>query len=146
MSKKTINPVYSPKDSTFDFPIHLSLADKLGVLELILWDKDMLMKKEYLGEAALPLEDWFREGDNGRIYAWEDAPVRFILLLAVISQLTMIRSWIFHLFRLVRSWTPGARCKSDLDLSSCLMLKWSLLTYSRNSTSFQDHPSFLLLL
>jgi phosphatidylserine decarboxylase len=51
------------------------LAEKLGVLELILWNKDLLMK-DYLGEAALPLEDWFREGDNGRRFAWEDAEVR----------------------------------------------------------------------
>jgi phosphatidylserine decarboxylase len=80
VSKKTINPVYSPKDSTFDFPIHLSLADKLGVVELILWDKDMLMKKEYLGEAALPLENWFKDGESGRQFAWEDATVRLTLL------------------------------------------------------------------
>ena len=56
--KRTVNPVYSPKDATFDFPIYLSLAEKLGVIELIIWDKDML-KKDYLGEVSIPLEDWF---------------------------------------------------------------------------------------
>ncbi|EJD07089.1 uncharacterized protein FOMMEDRAFT_103160 [Fomitiporia mediterranea MF3/22] len=59
--KKTLNPVYVAKDATFDFPIYLSLVGRLGVLELIVWDKDML-KKDYLGEASLLLEDWFKEG------------------------------------------------------------------------------------
>ena len=65
--KRTTNPVYPAKDATFNFPIYLSLADKLGVVELVVWDKDML-KKEYLGEVGLPLEDWFKNG----IYAFDD--------------------------------------------------------------------------
>jgi C2 domain len=84
VSKKTLNPVYPPKDSTFDFPIYLSLADKLGVLELVLWDKDVL-KKEYLGEAGLPLEDWFREGDNGLLFDWNDALVREVDIFLYLS-------------------------------------------------------------
>ena len=68
VARRTLNPVYNPKDATFDFPIHLSLADKLGVLELIVWDKDVL-KKDYLGEAWIPLDDWFRDG---RAYAFDD--------------------------------------------------------------------------
>jgi len=72
VSKKTLNPTYAPKDSTFDFPIYLSLADKLGVLELVVWDKDML-SKEYLGEVALPLDHWFLEKDGTpRPYSWDD--------------------------------------------------------------------------
>jgi hypothetical protein len=50
---------------TFDFSIYLSLADKLGVVELVVWDKDMLTK-EQLGEVALPLDDWFRGGRKAR--------------------------------------------------------------------------------
>jgi C2 domain len=59
--KRTINPTWEPKDATFDFPIYLSLVGALGVLELVLWDKDTF-KKEYLGEVALSLEDWFKDG------------------------------------------------------------------------------------
>ncbi|KAF8160416.1 hypothetical protein BJ912DRAFT_1035445 [Pholiota molesta] len=66
VAKRTVNPVYAAKDATFDFPIYLSLADRLGVVELVIWDKDML-KKEYLGEVALPLEDWF----NDREFAFD---------------------------------------------------------------------------
>jgi len=66
--KRNTNPVYPAKDATFDFPIYLSLADKLGVVELVVWDKDML-KKEYLGEVALPLDDWFRQEG---VYAFDD--------------------------------------------------------------------------
>ncbi|EGO24192.1 hypothetical protein SERLADRAFT_361384 [Serpula lacrymans var. lacrymans S7.9] len=62
VSKRNTNPEYAPKDATFDFPIYISLADRLGTIELVAWDKDML-KKEYLGEVALPLEDWF-SNDN----------------------------------------------------------------------------------
>ena len=57
-------------DATFDFPIYLSLADKLGVVELVVWDKDMLTK-EYLGEVALPLDDWFR-GEEGSALGFDD--------------------------------------------------------------------------
>jgi phosphatidylserine decarboxylase len=57
--KRTLSPVYAAKDATFDFPIYMSLADKLGVLEFVVWDKEML-KKEYMGEHALPLDEWFK--------------------------------------------------------------------------------------
>lgn len=72
VSKRTTTPVYNAKDATFDFPIYLSLADKLGVVEIIVWDKDML-KKEYLGEVALPLEDWFVDKASGkeRVYGFD---------------------------------------------------------------------------
>ncbi|RPD52671.1 C2-domain-containing protein [Lentinus tigrinus ALCF2SS1-6] len=68
VSKRTVNPTYNPKDPTFDFLIYLSLADKLGVVELVVWDKDML-KKDYLGEAWIPKEDWFRDGNA---FAFDD--------------------------------------------------------------------------
>jgi hypothetical protein len=64
VAKRTLNPAYAAKDATFDFPIYLSLADKLGVVELVVWDKDML-SKEYLGEVALPLDDWFVDKQTG---------------------------------------------------------------------------------
>lgn len=63
--KRTPNPVYASKDATFDFPIYLSLADRLGSVELVVWDKDTLkLKKEYVGEVALTLESWFRDDDG----------------------------------------------------------------------------------
>lgn len=64
VAKKTLNPTYNAKDATFDFPLYLSTVDKLGALELIVWDKDVL-SKDYLGEVALPLEDWFVERPHG---------------------------------------------------------------------------------
>lgn len=72
--KKTLNPSFPEKDATFDFNIYLSVVDKLSGIELIAWDKDTF-SKDYLGEAALPLEDWFRDAPDGRKYAWEDAEV-----------------------------------------------------------------------
>ncbi|KAI0715741.1 phosphatidylserine decarboxylase-domain-containing protein, partial [Cerioporus squamosus] len=74
VSKRTVNPTYNPKDATFDFPIYLSLADKLGVVELVVWDKDML-KKDYLGEAWIPIEDWFRDGNA---FAFDDLDNKLI--------------------------------------------------------------------
>lgn len=63
--KRTPNPVYAAKDATFDFPIYLSLADRLGSVELVVWDKDTLkLKKEYVGEVALTLDSWFRDVDG----------------------------------------------------------------------------------
>ncbi|KAI0085322.1 hypothetical protein BDY19DRAFT_865355, partial [Irpex rosettiformis] len=34
--KKTVNPVWSPQDATFDFQLYHSLADKLGVVEFVI--------------------------------------------------------------------------------------------------------------
>ncbi|TFK32508.1 phosphatidylserine decarboxylase-domain-containing protein [Crucibulum laeve] len=65
VSKKTTSPDFPPRESTFDFPLYLSLADKLGVLELVVWDKDMFTKKDYLGEVALSLEEWFGMNEDG---------------------------------------------------------------------------------
>ncbi|KAF8155166.1 hypothetical protein K438DRAFT_1943056 [Mycena galopus ATCC 62051] len=67
VAKKTLNPVYAPKDATWDFPIYASVADKLGVVELVVWDKDML-RKDYLGEAGIAVEDWFTDS---RPKAWD---------------------------------------------------------------------------
>lgn len=55
VSRRILNPTYAAIEATFDFPIFLSLADRLGVVELVVWDKNTL--KDYLGELAVPLED-----------------------------------------------------------------------------------------
>jgi hypothetical protein len=75
--RRTVSPVFAAKDATFDFPIYLSLSEILGVLEFVVWDKDML-RKEYLGEYALPLDEWFR----GNVFAYDDFDnqVRLIIL------------------------------------------------------------------
>jgi hypothetical protein len=64
VAKKTLSPTYPAADATFDFPVYLSLADNLGGLELLVWDKD-LIKKEYLGEISLSLDDWFKNSESG---------------------------------------------------------------------------------
>lgn len=64
VAKKTVNPVYAPKDATWDFPVYLSVADKLGVLELVVWDKDVL-RKDYLGEVGITVEEWFGARPKG---------------------------------------------------------------------------------
>lgn len=61
--KKTLNPTYDEKEATFDIPIYLSLSGRLGVLELVVWDKDKF-KKDYLGEASLHIEEWFSDGSS----------------------------------------------------------------------------------
>lgn len=43
--KRSTNPIYAHKDATINFQIYLSLADKLGVVELVVWDKNMLTKE-----------------------------------------------------------------------------------------------------
>ena len=57
--KATLDPVYPPKDATFEFPVFLSLAETMGALELVVWDKDMF-GSDYLGEVALPIQNWFQ--------------------------------------------------------------------------------------
>lgn len=68
VQKKTVNPVWPPKDATFEFPLYLSLADRLGVVELVIWDKDRFTK-DYLGEVSIPLDQWFKD-DNA--FAFDD--------------------------------------------------------------------------
>ncbi|KAH7099998.1 phosphatidylserine decarboxylase-domain-containing protein [Auriculariales sp. MPI-PUGE-AT-0066] len=59
--KKTLNPVYPPDKSTFEFPIYASLLDQVHGLELIVWDADMI-GDDYIGEATVKVEDWFKAG------------------------------------------------------------------------------------
>ncbi|WVF69626.1 phosphatidylserine decarboxylase [Kwoniella sp. CBS 6097] len=68
--KKTLDPTFPAESSTFDFPIYLSLTGVIGGrgLEGVVWDKD-LMRKEYMGELAIPVEKWF---PDGAIYLWSD--------------------------------------------------------------------------
>ncbi|KAF8175264.1 hypothetical protein K438DRAFT_1771215 [Mycena galopus ATCC 62051] len=86
VAKKTLNPGYAPKDATWDCSIYASIADKLGVVELVVWDKDML-RKDYLGEARIAVEDWFTDS---RPKAW-DAPGSVSMLSA--SERRRSRSW-----------------------------------------------------
>jgi phosphatidylserine decarboxylase len=79
--RRTLSPVYAAKDATFDFPIYLSLAAKLGVLEFVVWDKDML-RKEYMGEHALPLDEWFK----GNAFAFDDNQARRIMPLSRVTR------------------------------------------------------------
>jgi phosphatidylserine decarboxylase len=64
------NSINGPKNATFDFPIYLSLTDKLGVVEFVVWDKDV-QTKDYLGEVALPLDDWF-SGEEGSALGFDN--------------------------------------------------------------------------
>ena len=63
VSRRTVHPVYAPEDATFDFLIYLSLADRLGIIELVVWDKQTLTK-ENVGEVSIPLEYWFCDKDK----------------------------------------------------------------------------------
>ncbi|TFK32148.1 hypothetical protein BDQ12DRAFT_617634, partial [Crucibulum laeve] len=47
---------FSPHEPTFDFPLYPSLAKKLSMLELVVWDKDIFIKMDYLGEVVLHLK------------------------------------------------------------------------------------------
>ena len=60
--------VFSPREATFDFPLYLSVVERrggVGVLELVAWDQNILLKKEYLGEVALGVDGWFPRGEGG---------------------------------------------------------------------------------
>jgi C2 domain len=97
VAKRTLNPTYAAKDATFDFPIYLSLADKLGVVELVVWDKDML-SKEYLGEVALPLDDWFVDKQTGeqRSFGFDQPGNKVSLYLDLSDQSTYFRFAVDH--------------------------------------------------
>ncbi|KAI9441117.1 hypothetical protein BJY52DRAFT_1128914, partial [Lactarius psammicola] len=66
--KRNLNPIYAPKDATFDFPIYTSLVHKFGsTVEFVVWDKDTF-GKDFLGKYALPANQWFK----GTTIAFDD--------------------------------------------------------------------------
>ncbi|KAF5316054.1 hypothetical protein D9619_006903 [Psilocybe cf. subviscida] len=80
--KRTLSPVYPPATATFDFPIFLSLADRLGVgalaLECVVWDRDLMgMKKDYLGEVGVGVGEWFGFFASADAEADEEVEVGF---------------------------------------------------------------------
>ncbi|KDR73841.1 hypothetical protein GALMADRAFT_71485, partial [Galerina marginata CBS 339.88] len=93
VAKRTINPVYA-QDTTFEFPIYLSLGDRLGIVELLVWDKQTLTK-EYLGEVAIPLEDWFGKDEDGkekeRMFGF-DQPGNVLFSLDLVSTRTNVQT------------------------------------------------------
>ncbi|KAI9439589.1 hypothetical protein H4582DRAFT_1812868, partial [Lactarius indigo] len=65
--KRTLNPVYEPKEATFDFPIYKSHLDMLGTLDFAVWDQD-IVRNDFLGKRSLPLDQWF----PGTAFAFND--------------------------------------------------------------------------
>ncbi|KDQ16140.1 hypothetical protein BOTBODRAFT_157427 [Botryobasidium botryosum FD-172 SS1] len=62
---RNLNPIYQPKDATFDFPIYSSVVEKIGAnIEVIVWDKDVV-GKDYLGEVSIPYNDWAAHSGRG---------------------------------------------------------------------------------
>ncbi|KZP19931.1 hypothetical protein FIBSPDRAFT_932533 [Athelia psychrophila] len=68
--KRDTSPTYLPNTATFEFPLYLSLAHQLGSIELVVWDQDWITK-EYLGEAAVHLDSWFRQESDG-VFGFDD--------------------------------------------------------------------------
>ncbi|KZP19925.1 hypothetical protein FIBSPDRAFT_954987 [Athelia psychrophila] len=68
--KRDTSPTYLPNTATFEFPLYLSLAHQLGSIELVVWDQDWITK-EYLGEAAVHLDSWFRQVSDG-VFGFDD--------------------------------------------------------------------------
>ncbi|KAL1405276.1 phosphatidylserine decarboxylase [Vanrija albida] len=79
--KRSLNPIFPAAQSTFDFPIYLSLAGVIGGrgLEGVVWDKD-LMRKEYMGELFVGVDQWFSSG-TPRLWG-EDLPLQTYELIS----------------------------------------------------------------
>jgi len=117
--KRTLSPVYTAKDATFDFPLYLSLSEKLGVLEFVVWDKDML-RKEYLGEHALPLDEWFK----GNAFAFDDHDNQPFSLNLISSRATTNASGTMHI-KLGFVHPPDATVEPDFEETYRAMVKLS---------------------
>ncbi|KAF8323255.1 hypothetical protein DL93DRAFT_2223196 [Clavulina sp. PMI_390] len=82
--KKSLNPKWTAKDATFDFPVYASAVETRGALvELVVWDKDTI-GKDYLAECSLAPATWFtRKGTSDRSpYGFDETgnnPVSHIL-------------------------------------------------------------------
>ncbi|KAG9044209.1 hypothetical protein FS837_008623 [Tulasnella sp. UAMH 9824] len=69
--KKSVNPEYPAEKATFDFPIYRSNVGYLGALEFVVWDKDLL-RKDYIGEAAIPFNEWFKHHEPSPAFGFDD--------------------------------------------------------------------------
>lgn len=69
--KKSLNPEYAAEKATFDFPIYRSNVGYVGALEFVVWDKDLL-RKDYIGEAAIPFDEWFKHHEPSPAFAFDD--------------------------------------------------------------------------
>ncbi|PFH45491.1 hypothetical protein AMATHDRAFT_159435, partial [Amanita thiersii Skay4041] len=71
--KRSLNPVFPAKEATFEFPIYLSVVERLlggvGVVELVVWDKDMF-SRDYLGEVGVGVERWFKRSEEA--FGWDE--------------------------------------------------------------------------
>jgi len=85
--KRNLNPVYHPKDATFDFPIYMSLVQRLGSINLkfVVWDKDFI-GKDFLGKNALSVGEWFK----GTAFAFHDPENKPIVIGLLSSRTTTI--------------------------------------------------------
>ncbi|KAH7100945.1 hypothetical protein BKA62DRAFT_619360 [Auriculariales sp. MPI-PUGE-AT-0066] len=76
VSPKTLAPTYDPKSATFDFPLYATVLQKVGsLLELVVWDKDVI-GKDYLGELAVPAGEWFAHNGGIKPFASPGNKVR----------------------------------------------------------------------
>ena len=49
----------------------------VGVIELVVWDRDTLLKKEHLGEVGMGVDSWFKSDGKSETgtetgLAWDD--------------------------------------------------------------------------
>ena len=67
--RRNLNPVYKPREATFEFPISLSAVHKFSSLDLkfVVWKKGMI-GKDFLGENAFSINEWFK----GTAIAFDD--------------------------------------------------------------------------
>jgi hypothetical protein len=76
---RNLNPVYNPQEATFDFPIYMSLLQRLGPINLkfVVWDKDFI-GKDFLGKNTLSVNEWF----TGTAFAFNDPENQVCLFTA----------------------------------------------------------------
>ena len=65
MCQHKLNPVFAPKDATFEFPISMSLINGLDGhdvlnLEFVVWNKNFT-GKDFLGKKVLPVNEWLKD-------------------------------------------------------------------------------------
>ncbi|KAG8892850.1 hypothetical protein FRC01_013917, partial [Tulasnella sp. 417] len=69
--KQSLSPEYPASEATFDFNIYRSNMGYLGALECVVWDWDHI-RDDYLGEVAIPVNEWFKHHEPSSALAFED--------------------------------------------------------------------------
>ncbi|KAG8938075.1 hypothetical protein FRC00_005336 [Tulasnella sp. 408] len=70
--KGSVNPEHPSEGPTFTFPINQSNLEHMGDLLFTVWRYGRLLPDDYIGEVAIPFDEWFKHHGPSPSFAFDD--------------------------------------------------------------------------